>query len=105
MNEPDVCRLTKEQQRAFNRLKKAMRDCKRLEVYFANVYGTMLAFDKAKVSNYGFKEDLKGFEVIDSLHLAGHPDSVQIPDAFCDDEILHSIALTEKGSKIYHGKE
>lgn len=41
-----VCELTPEQQRAFNRLKKAYKDCEKAGIYFANNYGDLMAFNK-----------------------------------------------------------
>lgn len=41
-----VCKLTPEQQRAFNRLKKAYKDCAKAGIYFANNYGDLMAFKR-----------------------------------------------------------
>ena len=44
--------LTKEQKRAFNRLRKAYSDCEKLGVLFYNNHGRLGAVDNAKIVNY-----------------------------------------------------
>ena len=95
----EVCELTPEQQKAFNKLKKAYKDCEKLGVYFVNIYGSLTAFDKKKVAGYGDK-DLRPGGVYDIELLHGCPaESFKISNEWSDD--CHVLGLTPKGKKIY----
>jgi len=56
----DIFKLTKEQQRAFNRLKKAHKDCVKLGIAFYNSYGTLGALDACKFNRRYFDDDPDG---------------------------------------------
>ena len=48
----DLFKLTTKQQRAFNKLKKALDDCKKANLFFYNNYGTLGVTDAAKINQY-----------------------------------------------------
>lgn len=48
--------LEKEQQLAFNRLKKAYRDCKKLRINLVNQYGTLHAYNGKLIEDFGDDE-------------------------------------------------
>lgn len=98
-----VCGLTPEQKRAFNRLKKAYKDCVKAGIYFANNYGDLMAFNKELVSGYGdmcFRPDGK-YEVV--LHGGCPAESMRIANEWADD--THVLGLTEKGMRLYLSDE
>lgn len=95
--------LTPEQQKAFNRLKKAYSDCEKTGIYFFNNYGSLSAVDKNKICGYGdSKYYANGVSEI-SNHEVGEPvNSIKIANEWADDE--HYYGLTEDGSKICFGE-
>lgn len=98
-----VCKLTPEQQRAFNRLKKAYKDCAKAGIYFANNYGDLMAFNKEFVAGYGdmcFRPDGE-YEVV--LHGGCPAESMRIANEWADD--THVLGLTEKGMRLYLSDE
>jgi hypothetical protein len=98
-----VCELTPEQQRAFNRLKKAYKDCEKAGIYFANNYGDLMAFNKKLVAGYGdmtMHADGEYEVVLDN----GCPaESMRIANEWADD--THVLGLTKKGMKLYLQEE
>ena len=54
---PELFKLTHKQQLAFNRLKRAYRDCKKLGVVFYNNYGTIGALDRDKFEDSFYDDD------------------------------------------------
>ena len=100
--------LNKEQQRAFNRLKKANADCIRLNVLLVNEYGTMTAYDKDLVESHG--DD----EIIPTGHPVKYTDvkdrgfyNINIFDTcpgMADDESFWYLGLTDKGLEIYENE-
>jgi hypothetical protein len=95
----EVYDLTPEQQKAFNKLKKAANECAKLKIGFVNVYGTIHAFDSRLVSR--MEVDIEGdVKAIDfgyphnSLNNLGG-------DSFADDQGLHSFILTAKGKEVF----
>ena len=78
-----VCKLTAEQKKAFNKLKKAYRECEKVGIYFANCYGDLMAFDNKLVAGYG--------------------DDSMLPDEWADD--THVLGLTKKGMELYLSDE
>jgi len=99
----DIFDLTEGQQRAFNRLKKAYKDCTKEGILFINNYGALQAVDKKIISGYGDSTMTpKGiFEL--STHEAGSThNSISIANEWADDE--HLYGLTELGLKIYLDK-
>lgn len=94
-----VCELTPEQQRAFNRLKKAYKDCEKAGIYFANNYGDLMAFNKKLVAGYGdmtMHADGEYEVVLDNVCPA---ESMRIANEWADD--THVLGLTKKGMKLY----
>jgi len=86
--------LTSEQQKAFNRLKKAYKDCEKTGIFFYNNYGSLGAVDKNKIDGYG-DETISSFknELIydDSRRL----NTISIANEWADD--THYFHLTKKG--------
>lgn len=98
-----VCELTPEQQRAFNRLKKAYKDCVQTGIYFSNNYGHLMAFNKELVAEYGdttFRPDGE-YEVV--LNGGCPAEYMRIVNEWADD--THVLGLTEKGMRLYLSDE
>lgn len=98
--------LTKEQQRAFNRFKKAYKDCKKAGVYFANNYGTIVAYDSDKVEFYinaldGNSEELD-FTDRDE-YLCRNSFSADDLVSWTDD--THGVKLTDWRRELYSQSE
>ena len=98
--------LEKEQQLAFNRLKKAYADCKKLKVELVNQYGTLYAYNGKLVVDFGDDEMLpKGNPVYytdimdkftsNSNYING------VDSGRADDEVMWMVGLSDKGLKIY----
>jgi hypothetical protein len=94
----DIFKLTPEQQRAFNRLKKAYADCLKAGVFFYNTYGSLRAVDRSLINGYS-----------DNTAAEGHVSDHVLTDAAChlnianewsDDE--HAFHLTPKGWKLFN---
>lgn len=62
--ENELFELTKEQKRAFNRLKKAHADCLKSGIMFYNNYGSYGAVDSAKIREYDDNEMAKSEKAI-----------------------------------------
>ena len=67
MCDPTLFELTKEQQKAFNKLEKAFKDCLSFNLQLVNHYGNILAFDAKKISHY---------------------DAIEVENSICDTENL-----------------
>ena len=98
-----VCELTPEQQRAFNRLKKAYKDCEKAGIYFANNYGDLMAFDNKLVAGYGDDSMLPDGEYTVKLSDGCPAHSIRIANEWADD--THVLGLTKKGMKLYLSNE
>lgn len=98
-----VCELTAEQQKAFNKLKKAYKECQKTGIYFANCYGSLMAFDKKLVAGYGDCTMTPDGEYTVELHNGCPADSMQIVNEWADD--THVLGLTKKGMKLYLSDE
>lgn len=98
----EVNTLQADQKRAFNRLKKAFEDCKKLNVFFANRYGTLEAYDGDLVCGFSNNDFLcagaMSIPVYD-FHSTGN--SFQIPKEWADDDIEQSFVLTHEGAKLF----
>ena len=96
--------LTPEQQKAFNRLRKAYADCQKAGILFINNYGSLMAVDRDIISGYGdstfHAEGLSEVSILD----AGEPSEncLKIANEWTDDE--HFYGLTQKGHNLYFGK-
>lgn len=97
--------LNKEQQRAFNRVKKAYRDAEKLGVLWVNQYGTMTAYNKEYIVGHG-DDQVKPFgnpvdyrEVIDRH--GGNINVFETCAGMADDEVLWMLGLTDKGLDIH----
>lgn len=100
----DIAKLNPDQQRAFNRLKKAYEDCKKLGVFFANSYGELIATDSALVSCFGDESMRPNRDsVFVSIENAGSNNSIQIPGEWSDD--FNGFWLTDEASISYQEAE
>jgi hypothetical protein len=79
----ELFELTTDQGKAFDRLKKAVKECQKLNVFFYNNYGTLGAVDRAKIKDYN---DIKGDDgILDGVE-AYNPNTIRIPaDTWADD--------------------
>ncbi len=95
-----VYELTPVQQKAFNKLKKAANDCKKLNIGFVNLYGTITPYDKGLICDFGFDTD---FEISCIEH--GYPSNCISNlggDSYADDQLLHYFKLTPKGKRVFN---
>jgi len=103
MNFTEVYDLNKEQQKAFNALKRAADKCNKINIGFVNLYGSITAFDKSMISDFDVDADFE----LDCMEY-GYP-SNQIDNlggcSYADDQNLHSFKLTSKGSKIFNSEQ
>lgn len=94
----EVFDLNPEQQKAFNRLKKAYKDCEKLGVLFVNIYGRLEAYDKKMVNGYGDNTILPAGHIVDAcFHRSGN--EFKITNEWADDS--HVFGLTDKGLEKY----
>ena len=94
--------LTPDQQKAFNRLKKAYKDCDKLGILFVNRYSELYAFDSKKISGFGDDRILaEGVEERSVYEITGG-NSISIVSEWCDDDGLHFYGLTSKGVKLFN---
>jgi len=94
--------LNKKQQSAFNRLKKAYKDCEKLKIEFVQVLNSLDAYNGEYVESYGDKtSDFDEDRTINADELFP-ADSLKITDAWADDCVSHRILLTEKGLKEFN---
>ena len=92
--------LTPEQQRAFNRLEKAYKDCKSLGVFFVNKYQELYAFDGKMVKDYGdYAMRPEGDHEVELHGRMPGTNSINLPSEWTDDS--HIMGLTEKGYKHF----
>ena len=98
-----VCELTTEQKKAFNKLKKAYKECEKSGIYFANCYGDLMAFDKKLVAGYGDDSMPPDGEYTVKLHNGCPAESMRIANEWADD--THVLGLTKKGMKLYLSDE
>ena len=97
----DIFDLTQPQQKAFNRLKKAYKECEKLGVYFANRYGTLCAYDSNKISSFG-TEDWVSDPIVSVYEAGSGLNEIKIVSEWADDDGQHYYGLTEEGLKIYN---
>lgn len=107
MENKNLLSLDDEQQKAFNRLKKAYADCNKLKILLVNQYGTLVAYDGKLIKDFGddvitpngnpvYYTDVK--EVF-----TYNPNFIPFIDSGrADDEISWMFGLTDKGLKIYN---
>lgn len=98
-----VCELTAEQKKAFNKLKKAYKECEKAGIYFANNYGNLMAFDSNLVAGYGDDSFSPGgvYEVRLNYGCPAH--SIKVANEWADD--THTLGLTQKGMELYLSEE
>lgn len=98
--------LGKEQQKAFNRLKKAYKDCENLKILLVNQYGTIHAYDKRLVCDFGdtiIPPDGIPISYDEARKVDYNLNTIQnIDPGRADDEIMWVLGLTEKGLEIYN---
>lgn len=97
--------LEKEQQLAFNRLKKAYKDCEKLKVLLVNQYGTIHAYNEKIVEDFGDDQmrpkghNVKYDVATECFYNTNTINNVDPGGA--DDEGLWYLGLTDKGLEIY----
>ncbi len=97
--------LTPDQQRAFNRLKRAVKDCKKLNVFFHSVLGELSAYNGEFV-DAAFNESTARSDCQDMKESVAYSDhieyknTVHIVAGFADDDNDQRFHLTEKGLEI-----
>lgn len=90
--------LNQEQAKAFKKLETAYNACKKAGILFVNVYGSLEAYDKALVDEYGDDLSLnEGEEYVFPAEELRSAYSFETPVSFADDR--HMIRLTTKGMK------
>lgn len=95
----EIYKLNKEQQAAFNALKKAANKCHKLNIGFVNVYGAIYPFDQGIIKRFDVDAN---HEVPCSEY--GYPSNCIDNlggDSYADDQNIHSFSLTEKGKRIF----
>lgn len=102
--------LEKEQQLAFNRLKKAYADCKKLKVNLVNEYGALVAYNGKLIIGFGDCEAKpKGnavyyTDVVDKF--IGTTNIIHgVDPGRSDDEIIWMFGLSDEGLKIYNDED
>lgn len=98
-----ICELTIEQKKAFNKLKKAYKECEKAGIYFANCYGELMAFDSKLVAGYGDDSMLPDGEYTVKLSNGCPAHSMRVANEWADD--THTLGLTKKGMKLYLQEE
>jgi len=97
----NVTDLNPEQQRAFNRLKKAHADCLKLGVKFVNRYANLYALDSALICGFGDTTfHAEGVSEVSVMDIPGG-DSLAIAHQWADDDGDHYYGLTEEGHKLH----
>ncbi|HDZ04869.1 hypothetical protein LCGC14_0371130 [marine sediment metagenome] len=98
----DIFDLTANQQRAFNRLKKAYKDCEKEGINFVNRYGSLYAYDAKNISGFGDSHiHAYGDNEVAVIDIVREGQYINIPSEWCDDDGCHYYGLTEKGFKLY----
>lgn len=102
--------LEKDQQLAFNRLKKAYADCKKLKVNLVNEYGTLVAYNGKLVVDFG--DDLiqpHGHPVyhkdVYNKFYSNNNQISKIDSGRADDESIWMLGLSDKGLEIYNKED
>lgn len=98
-----VCELTAEQKKAFNKLKKAYKECEKAGIYFANCYGDLMAFDKRLVAGYGDASMPPSGVYQVELHGSCPAHFIRIANEWADDN--HVLGLTKTGMELYLSDE
>lgn len=104
----DLFDLNKEQQKAFNRLKRAYKDCEKLGVLFVNQYGTLNAYNSDFIEGFGDDQIAPSghnVKLIDAYSkFYGNSNILRTCPGMADDEGLHVLGLTDKGFEIYESE-
>ncbi len=95
-NESELFTLTLEQQRAFNRLRKAYKECEKLGVCFYNLYGSLGATDSNKIDGYGDDNFVKDEELRIPNRDQNSHNEFNIASEWCDDQNCHYFRIKEK---------
>jgi len=98
----EVYDLNKDQQKAFNSLKRVANKCVKLKIGFVNLYGHITAFDKNMIAGFDVDAD---YEL--SCKEYGYPSNYIDNlggDSYADDQSLHSFKLTPKGKKVFNSE-
>lgn len=94
MEKMDLFKLKKDQQSAFNKLKKALVECKKSGIFFYNNYGHLGAVNGEFVS--GYTDEMKAFSIPDNNQ--NITNEVIIANEWADDK--HYFQPTEKYKKL-----
>lgn len=102
--------LEKDQQLAFNRLKKAYADCKKLKVNLVNEYGTLVAYNGKLVVDFG--DDLIQphgnpvyYRDVYNKFYSNNNQISKIDSGRADDESKWMLGLSDKGLEIYNKED
>lgn len=99
----EIYKLNKEQQKAFNALKRAVNKCEKLNIGFINIYGDITAFDKSIIKDFGVDCNYEiacmkyGYPSNTINNLGG--------DSYADDQSIHSFELTDKGRLLFYSDD
>ena len=98
--------LNKEQQKAFNKLKKAYAECNKLKVNLVNQYGTLYAYNGELIIDFGDDEITPAGnpvyyrDIIDKY--SGTENFInKVDSGRADDETMWMMGLSDKGLEIY----
>jgi hypothetical protein len=102
--------LEKEQQLAFNRLKKAYSDCKKLKVNLINQYGTLVAYNGKLIIDFADDEIKPHGHCVPYLDVmekfigcSNYIDKIDVGRA--DDSEIWMMGLSDKGLEIYESED
>lgn len=99
----EIYELTENQLKAFKALKSAANKCYKLKIGFFNVLDTCYAYDKNLINkmdvdaNYEIPCGEFGYPYESFPTIGGC--------SYADDQILHSIQLTDKGRKVFNAEQ
>lgn len=95
----NLCVLTPEQKKAFNRLKLAYKTCLKQGIYFSNNYGALTAWNGPLVNGYSDRED----DLENPVEVPYNGNYFTIVNEWADDS--HFLDLTDKGVELYENRD
>ena len=95
----NVLDLNPEQKKAFNKLKKAYKECEKLNILFVNEYGNICAYDKKYVKDFTDQINCKNPDNAIETYGDKAINYIKSVDSWADD--VHLIVLSDEGKKIY----
>lgn len=92
----DFSTLNEQQEKAVKSLERALKKCREANISFANLYGSLEAFDGNVVKNPGAVGfDITDYPLINNNHGRHVTQHGYDFDSFADDEILHYVQVKE----------